>query len=405
MQTSLLGDVSNFYAGASLPAGETFEGQPGGYLLVRVSDMNLPGNERILGESQRWSAKPGAKSATCPPGSVIFPKRGGAIGTNKKRLVERPCVLDPNVMAVEPLPGRLDSGYLYHWFKSFDLSSIANGSSVPQLNKKDLAPLRIPLPSIPVQRRIAQVLDRVDALRAKRGEAIALLDDLAQSIFLDMFGDPVANPKSWERLPLGSVLDRIDSGRSPVCLDRPAAKEEWGVLKLGAVTQCVYRPAENKALPEGAAKEIENEVRVGDLLFSRKNTSELVAAVAYVRNTRERLLIPDLIFRLVPKRGAQVDKAYLHGLLTYPSKREKVRSLASGSAASMPNISKAKLLSLECELPPLVLQRQYAAKVNMLESAKSSHYAHLAELDALTISLQHRAFCGELWPDEAAAVG
>lgn len=260
-----------------------------------------------------------------------------------------------------------------------------------------LAELPVPLLPIKEQRRIAQILDRSDALRTKRRRAIALLDDLAQSIFLEMFGDPLANPMSWERIRMRTFLAGIDSGQSPKCLDRPVAPGEWGVLKLGAVTTCAYLPEQNKALPTDAAIDKRNTVRAGDLLFTRKNTPQLVAASAYVRDTPGRLLLPDLIFRLVVDDDSLVHKVYLHALLTYPPKRHKLQELASGSAASMPNISKSRLMEFECEVPPLHLQQVFASRIDTLEEARRKQSAHLAELDALFASLQHHAFRCELW--------
>ncbi|MGA5375796.1 restriction endonuclease subunit S [Streptomyces griseoincarnatus] len=398
---ALLGDVADFYAGASLKAGEVWANQKGGYLLTRVSDMNRAGNERCIQSAQHWSADPGQKSATCPGGAVVFPKRGGAIGTNKKRILRRAAVLDPNLMAVKPREEVLDLDYLHQWFRTIDLRRLANGSSIPQLNKKDLAPLLIPLPPLAEQRRIAAVLDQMDILRAKRREAISLFDDLAQSIFFDMFGDPIVNSRNWDRVKMSDFLSGIESGKSPQCLDRRAEGDEWGVLKLGAVTRCVYLQDENKALPPGVIPDTRKEVKAGDLLFTRKNTPDLVAASAYVRSTRSRLLMPDLVFRLIVADNASVDKVYLHALLTYPGKRRKLQKLASGSAASMVNISKSKLMDFLCEVPPLALQQKFAQRIEGLEVEKDVHRAHLATLDELFNSLQRRAFSGTLWDHEA----
>ncbi|GAA1791327.1 restriction endonuclease subunit S [Actinomadura chokoriensis] len=394
-----LSDVADFYAGASLPDGVPFKQQDAGYLLMRVSDLNLPGNEVKLTSSRNWSASPGNRASTCPADSVIIPKRGGAIGTNKKRISVRPCILDPNLMAINPHPDVLDHRYLYHWFLGFDLLSIANGSSVPQLNKKDLRPLEIPLPSTDVQRKVADVLDRVDTLRAKRRAAIALLDDLAQSLFLDMFGDPVVNERGWNRVRFEDLLEGIDSGKSPTCLDRSAAEGEWGVLKLGAVTSCRFKPEENKALPSAIAPVAKHEVHPGDLLFSRKNTRELVAACALVDETPPKMLLPDLIFRFNFKRDAPVDRQYIQQLLVNRHKRRKVQELASGSAGSMPNISKSRLAGLDIELPPLELQHEFGRRVRAVEESRRAHQDSLRELNDLFGSLQQRAFRGELWDD------
>ena len=148
---SRLGDVTDFYAGSTLPSGDAFDGQADGYFLLKVSDMNLAGNEVYLESCQQWSAEPGAASSTCPAASIVIPKRGGAIGTNKKRIAVRPSVLDPNLMAIWPRPDLIELSFLYSWLLRLDLASITSGSSVPQLNKRDLDPLSIPVPPLEAQ--------------------------------------------------------------------------------------------------------------------------------------------------------------------------------------------------------------------------------------------------------------
>jgi len=225
---------------------------------------------------------------------------------------------------------------------------------------------------------------------------LKLLDSSAQSVFVDMFGDPVQNPKNWPRVRFGELLDRIESGWSPVCLDRPAEGNEWAVLKLGAVTSCEYDSNENKALPMGLAPDPRLEVKPGDLLFSRKNTYELVAACALVFETRPRLMMPDLIFRFRISPGVGLDVNYLHQLLVNTSKRGELRKLASGSAGSMPNISKAKLLDVQIEVPPESLQLQFARQVTKLREQVQLQRRALMKHNALFLALQYKAFRGEL---------
>jgi type I restriction enzyme, S subunit len=301
---------------------------------------------------------------------------------------------------LRPRPG-LDLDYLCRVLKNRDVTPYITGSTRAKLTQAGASRITIPVPPLDEQRRIADVLDRADALRAQRRRAIALLDDLAQSIFLDMFGDPVRNHYRWGRTPLRDLVQRIESGNSPRCLDRPVAGDEWGVLKLGAVTSCVYKAIQNKALPPGESPSREHEVRPGDLLLSRKNTRDLVGACALVLDTPPRLLMPDLIFRLALRTGAPIDKVYLHRLLIQPTKRTVIRRLASGTASSMPNISKARLLDLPIEVPPLDLQRTFSERIRAIESLKEVHEASLVELDALFEALQYRAFRGELWEDTA----
>ena len=294
----------------------------------------------------------------------------------------------------------LDRDYLIYFLRQPAMIELATsrstGANLPRLSPKVLAEFSIPLPPIAEQKRIAAILDKAESLRNLRRQALAQLDAMTQSIFLEMFGDPVTNPKKWGRVPFGDLLSVIESGRSPNCLDRPAEEGEWGVLKLGAVTWCEYNPYENKALPSNEQPDEALEVKPGDLLFTRKNTYELVAACALVRSTPSQLLLPDLIFRFRLRSEAPIDSCFLHQLLINPMKRREIQKLASGSASSMPNISKTKLQTVLIETPPLSLQQEFAQRVEAIEGLKTTHRESLAHLDALFASLQHRAFQGEL---------
>ena len=179
---SRLGDVTSFYAGTTLPEGEAFDGQENGYFLVKVSDMNLPGNEVYLESCQQWSTKPGTASSTCPAASVVIPKRGGAIGTNKKRISVRPSVLDPNLMAIWPRPDLIELSFLYSWLLRLDLASITSGSSVPQLNKRDLDPLSIPVPPLEIQREFSQKLGTMEEVIVLHYRALAVCDTLFSTL-------------------------------------------------------------------------------------------------------------------------------------------------------------------------------------------------------------------------------
>ncbi|MGM9425867.1 restriction endonuclease subunit S [Hydrogenophaga sp. MI9] len=177
-----LSEVATFFGGNSLPLGQEYFAQEGGYFLMKVSDMNLPGNEREIVKCQGWSQGAGSKASTCAAGSIVIPKRGGAIGTNKKRITTRETVLDPNLMAIHPMPKLLDLEFLFQWLLGFDLSSIASGSSVPQLNKQDLAPLQVPLPPLPLQQTFATRVQAIEALKAQHRAALAEQDALFASL-------------------------------------------------------------------------------------------------------------------------------------------------------------------------------------------------------------------------------
>lgn len=113
---------------------------------------------------------------------------------------------------------KVDPGYLAQFFKTPSyrrtISSLAAGANINNLKSEHLDDLQVPLPALPEQRRIAAILDQADALRAKRREALAQLDSLAQSIFIEMFGDSVARTAGWPTSTLKS-LGRVSTGGTP----------------------------------------------------------------------------------------------------------------------------------------------------------------------------------------------
>jgi type I restriction enzyme S subunit len=177
-----LGCVADFFAGSTLPDGDAYAGQLDGYFLMKVSDMNLPGNETYIKSCQQWSKSGGALACTCPAASVVIPKRGGAIGTNKKRITVRSSVLDPNLMAITPKQEVLDLPFLYAWLLRLDLASITSGSSVPQLNKRDLDPLLIALPPLSLQHEFSSRFRGVERTSQLQKRAAVELDALFASL-------------------------------------------------------------------------------------------------------------------------------------------------------------------------------------------------------------------------------
>ena len=154
-----IGDCCTLKSGTSLPADKENEG--GRIPYVKVGDMNYPGNEQYITTSSRFVTEQTAGAGIFPVGPVIFPKRGGAIGTNKKRLTTLPICADLNVMGVTA-GNALKSQYLMAYFNMVDLGALDNGSSVPQINNKDIAPLVICLPPLALQEQFAAFVEQTD---------------------------------------------------------------------------------------------------------------------------------------------------------------------------------------------------------------------------------------------------
>lgn len=154
--------VADIRGGSSLPKGSISDDGGASVLLVKVGDMNTDGNERVIGTAREFLPVAAAGRGVIEKGAVIFPKRGGAIATNKKRLLGRPALIDPNLMALVAKRDLVSPGYLYYWCQTLNLAKLSNGGVIPQLNRKDLAPLEIPVPGSDAQIDIVEELQRAE---------------------------------------------------------------------------------------------------------------------------------------------------------------------------------------------------------------------------------------------------
>ncbi|MCF8005451.1 MAG: restriction endonuclease subunit S [Chromatiaceae bacterium] len=327
------------------------------------------------------------------PGAILVAMYGATVGqVSRLRIAaatnQAICHIYPDTEVCEP-------DYLYRVLKGAKDRLLAKrvGGGQPNISQTIIRDLNIPLPTLAEQKRIAAILDAADALRSKRRESLAQLDTLLQSTFLDLFGDPVTNPKGWKMGRLADVVGRLDGGKN---VAQSETETDYRVLKVSAVTSGIYRPEESKYLPADFPVPASYLVKSGDLLISRANTVELIGATAYVWKTPENIALPDKIWRFVWKENVQIEPLFIYHLSQNPEFRRILGSRASGTSGSMKNIAKPKLLSLPIPLPSFDLQRHFATIVESIEQQKTRLRAHLAELDTLFASLQSRAFNGQL---------
>jgi type I restriction enzyme S subunit len=179
----------------------------------KVSDMNLEGNEKFMLRSQNYlSPREVAvlRMRIFPVGTVIFPKRGGAISTNKKRILTQPSCIDSNTMALTP--HGCSSDYFWMWFCTVDLGRLSDGSNVPQINNPDILPLEVPLPPSAEQqeivRRVEALFKIADQIEERYKKGRAYIDKLTQSILAKAFRGELV-PQDTNDEPASELLKRI----------------------------------------------------------------------------------------------------------------------------------------------------------------------------------------------------
>lgn len=292
----------------------------------------------------------------------------------------------------------LDMKYLYYFFENYlkVLRSQSIGGVIKYIKLENLTTPKVYFPSIKKQKRIADTLDLASELIEKRKEQIAEMEKLERSYFFKMF---FKGKKHFEEKKIMEIVTSIDGGWSPKASNEKASNNEKAVLKLSAITKGKYQYSENKKLFDETQLKENIIVKKGDLLFSRKNTLNLVGITAYVYDTPDNLMFPDTIFRLNIE-DKLIHPIYLSYLLNFSLYRENVQALAGGSSGSMPNISKANLKKLEIIVPPLELQNKFASIVEEIESQKKAMEESLHEMENNFNSLMQKAFRGELFPEE-----
>lgn len=258
--------------------------------------------------------------------------------------------------------------YLYYAVKHMNLAKYCTGATIPHIYYKDYKNEIFGLPDIPKQREVVFILEKTEKIMEGQKQELLDLENLIKSRFVEMFGDPVSNPFRWDKVLMNECLENIDNGKSFVCDTVARVGEHPAILKLSAVTYGIYKPEENKRIISESDFVENAEVREGDLLFTRKNTPELVGMAAYVASTPPKLMMPDLIFRLNTKNNC--NKVFLWQLINHDLFRKQIQSIASGSAKSMSNISKERLGKFSIYLPPIELQNQFAAFVHQIDKLK-----------------------------------
>jgi type I restriction enzyme S subunit len=306
---------------------------------------------------------------------------------------EPPGIVTADIIKISVDDAKLDRKYAAYFLNTelakSQIAGITFGITRPKVTLRDFKEVRVPLPPLAEQRRIAEVLDRAEALRAKRRAVLMQMDVLRQAVFLEMFGDPATNPKNWPELNLGQLLESASYGTS----EKASSAGEIPVLRMNNITRTGELDITDLKYMNLPAERYERfTVRLGDILFNRTNSPELVGKTAVVR-IATRMAYAGYLIRL--RTTAENDPEYLGGFLNSAYAKRTLRGMCK-SIIGMANINATELQSMRVAQPPLPLQREFGRRVAAIERLKVAQRASLAEVDALFASLQHRAFRGEL---------
>ncbi|MBX3620012.1 MAG: restriction endonuclease subunit S [Rhizobacter sp.] len=295
---------------------------------------------------------------------------------------------------------RLEPRYLRHvllgdaFHKQFMQTVAGVGGSLLRARPSQVANIRIPLPAQSEQRRIASILDQADALRAKRQEASAQLDSLTQSIFLEMFGDPVSNSMRW---PNSSVLGDVAEIVSGITKGRRLTGSTTRPVPYMAVANVQDKHLNLSAVKqiEATAEEIERyRLRCDDLLLTEGGDPDKLGRGTLWQDELPECIHQNHIFR-VRVTAEDIHPLFLNWLVG--SERGKKYFLRSAKQTTgIASINMTQLRGFPLLVPPISLQREFAKRSEQVASFRKQLTRALEETHSLFESLQHSAFRGEL---------
>ena len=388
--------------------------------MLRITDIQ---NNRV-----NWSSVPYCEidvdlkaKYLLDKGDLLFARTGATVGKSFLIREDIPeSVYASYLIRVRCLPSaHID--YLSYFFLGPDywdqITNMSAGIGQPSVNGTKLKGLALPLPPLAEQQVIADKLDellaQVESTKARLDAIPAILKSFRQSVLAaavsgklteEWRGENKVPLSSWKTVKVGNFVQAIEAGKSLKCIETPPSKNEFGIIKISAVTWGVFDESESKTLPSNDLFIESRRVKIGDLLISRANTMELLGNPVIVHNVTKNLMLSDKVLRLVME---DANKPWVSIFLRSKAGRKEIESRSTGNQMSMRNIGQKALLDIELPRPNQSEQDQIVRRVEALFAFADKVEAQVNEaqtrVNNLTQSILAKAFRGELTNEWRAA--
>ncbi|CAN1564706.1 HsdS Restriction endonuclease S subunits [Burkholderiaceae bacterium] len=343
----------------------------------------------VMGTEELITPEAVAKSSAkiMPVGTILLAMYGATVGAVSELGIA--AATNQAVCCIQP-SDKIDKGYLKAYLKSIKTYLLANrvGGAQPNLSQDLIRNLKIKLPPLAEQRCIAAILDKAEEIERNREQTVAKLDQLAQSTFVEMFGNPVSNNKKWSLTKLGASVTKLGSGSTPTGGD--ASYKDQGISLIRSLNVHDGEFAfKNLAFidEEQAAKLANVQVKKGDVLLNITGAS--VARVCRVPDE----VLPARVNQhvMIVRPSETLNPIFLERLLLSSQMKRKLLQIG-GAGATREAITKAQAEKLEIICPPLKLQIEFARHIERILALKNNGLQAIDKHVALRSSLHHKAF-------------
>lgn len=365
--------------------------------LIQLADI---GDGFYIDKSSRFLNSDTAKRLKCTylkEGDVLIARMPDPLGRAcifPKH--DMPCVTVVDVCIIRPNLKKIDNKWLMYSINSpiirRRINEYITGTTRQRISRGNLSKIKISVPPLAEQRRIASILDKADELRKKRQQAIEKLDQLLHATFIDMFGDPVSNPKGWDVYKLKSLTSKIGSGSTPKGGDSSYKNDGISLIRSLNIYDGEFSYKNLAFIDQEQANKLKNVIlQPNDVLLNITGASVARCCIVPKEVLPARVNQHVSILRI----KENVIPEFLEALLI--SKPMKLHLLKiSGAGATREALTKLQLQELEIIVPPLEIQNEFLLKLKIIKSLININLKQLNELDNLFISIQNQAFSGTL---------
>ena len=392
-----LGDIFEIARGGSpRPIQNFLTEEPDGVNWVMIGDAS--DSSKYITHTKKRILKTGVKNSR-----MVYP--GDFLLTNSMSfghpyiMKTSGCIHD-GWLVLSNKKGVIDQDYFYHLLGSdliyAEFSRLASGSTVKNLNIEIVKGIKVSLPPLEEQRKIAAILDKADGVRRKRKEAIRLTEELLRSTFLEMFGDPVTNPKGWRKISLGELLaEPLQNG---AYFPKERYVEAPDGVEMVHMSDAFYNFVERGQLKrvQVTSEEFEKYKLIpNDVLIARRSLNYEGSAKPCLISEADQPLIFESSLIRVRLNAEVIDSFFFFSYMLEPRARSAY-VFPNVTKSTISGINQAGLRRISVLVPPMSNQKKYRDIYKKILGTQSNYQKDYENIDNLFNSLLQRAFRGEL---------
>ena len=393
-----LGDVCLFYSGTGFPV--QYQGKTSGELpFYKVGDITnnvVSGNTR-LSMCSNYVSRQVAKElngSILPANTIVFAKIGEALKLNRRAITNCDCLVDNNVMGIAPNPDVLRIGFFFYFMKRLKMQDLAESTTVPSVRKSKLEKVEICVPTMEKQIEVERILNATEAIIRKRKLQLSALDNLIKARFVEMFGEPIANPMGWPVKRLKDLSVLITNGNTPKGGSENYVESGITFLRSQNVWRNRIELDDVAFIDEGTHESMKkSSLHHDDILITktgRINTeNSSLGRAALFKGEDNSANINGHVY-LVRLDGSVVPE-FVVTILTGEAYRRYIRRVCVGGIDKR-QINVDQVEEFPIIIPPYEQQKQFAAFVAQIDKSKSAIQKSLDETQLLFDSLIQQFF-------------